>query len=244
VKRSTIPWFVGATLAASLTLGCSKKEDVIIAAADQVQVSDADIDRDPMALLPGSAVGLIHVDAPAMFASEFGQHLQQLAQSRMPLPPSAGFVPTRDLTALYIGLYSMQGADGRGGRHRHFQPAGHRAGRGRHDPHAARRAAGEDDVRAPHPVRVAQRRVRVLTAHTALFGDETGIRRALDRLSEGRAHHDSPPWVDQLFATANAPTAGAFDLTAGASAEAAAKNFPFLHGLKTAKVVGNFQSPG
>jgi hypothetical protein len=244
VNRSTIFWFVGATLVSSLGYGCSKKEDVIIAAADQVQVTDADIDRDPLALLPGSAIGLVHVDAPAMFASEFGQHLQQLAQSRMPLPASAGFVPTRDLTALYIGLYSMQGADVAA------------VATGTFNPQAIEQAAdgttltplGAPLVKttyARHTLYVSRNvGFAVLTAHTALFGDETGIRRALDRLSEGRAHHDVPAWVDQLFATANAPTAGAFDLTTGGSAEAAAKNFPFLHGLKTAKLVGNFQPPG
>jgi hypothetical protein len=232
-----------AGVAASL-LGCAKKEDVIVAAADQVHVSDADIDRDPLSLLPGSAIGLIHVDAPALYASEFGQHLLQITQSRIPLPASAGFVPNRDLSALYIGLYSMQGADVAG------------VAIGTFDQQAIERAAdgttmtplGAPLVKTTYARRTlyVSRNIgfAVLTAHTALFGDETGIRRALDRLSDGRARHETPAWVDQLMATPNAATAGAFDFTSGALGEAAAKNFPFLKNLQTAKIVGNFQPPG
>lgn len=235
---------LGLVLAAALSVACSKKEDVIIAAADQVHVSDADIDRDPVALLPGSAIGIVHVDAPALFRSEFGQHLRQIAQARVPLPPSAGFEPTRDLAALYVGLYSMQGVDVAG------------VAIGTFDPQAIERAAdgttltplGAPLVKTTYARRTlyVSRNVGfvVLTPHTVLFGDETGIRRALDRLSDGRAQHETPAWVDQLLATPNAATAGAFDLTSGAPVEAATKNFPFLKGLKTAKVVGNFEPPG
>jgi hypothetical protein len=236
--------FLACALTVVTALGCSKKPDVVVAAADQVHVSDADIDRDPVALLPGSAIGLIHVDAPALYASEFGQHLLQLTQARIPLPASAGFVPTRDLSALYIGIYSMQGADVAG------------VAVGTFDQQAIERAADGTTVTplgAPLVKTTYARRTlyvsrnigfAVLTAHTALFGDETGIRRALDRLSDGRATHETPAWVDQLLATPNAATAGAFDFTSGAIGEATSKNLPFLKGLQTAKVVGNFQPPG
>jgi hypothetical protein len=236
--------FLLVACSAALALSCSKTEDTVIAAADQVHVTDADIDRDPIALLPGSAIGIVHVDAPALFRSEFGQRLNSLAQSRMPLPPSAGFEPSRDLSALFIGIYSMQGADVAA------------VATGTFDPQAIERAAdgttmtplGAPLVKTTYARRTmyVSRNVGfvVLTPHTALFGDETGIRRALDRLSEGRARHETPEWVDQLIATPNAATAGAFDFTGGATAEAAAKNLPFLHNLRTAKVVGNFQPPG
>jgi hypothetical protein len=229
---------------ALLALSCSKQEDTVVAAADQVQITDADIDRDPIALLPGGAIGIVHVDAPALFQSEFGQRLRSIAQSRMPLPPSAGFEPSRDLSALYVGIYSMQGADVAA------------VATGTFNPQAIEQAAdgttmtplGAPLVKTTYARRTlyVSRNVgfAVLTPRTALFGNETGIRRALDRLAEGRARHETPAWVDQLMATPNAPTAGAFDFTGGASAEAAAKNLPFLRGLRTAKVVGNFQPPG
>lgn len=231
-------------MSAVLALSCSKQEDVVIAAADQVHVTDADIDRDPLALLPGSAIGIVHVDTPAYFRSQFGQHLQQIAQSRLPLPPSANFDPARDLTALYVGVYSMQGADVVG------------VAIGTFDPAAIERAAdgttatplGAPLVKTTYARRslYVSRNVgfSILTPHTALFGDETGIRRALDRLSEGRAKHETAPWVDQLIATPNAATAGAFDFTSGAPAQAAVANLPFMKNLRTAKILGNFESPG
>ncbi|HVW28920.1 MAG TPA: hypothetical protein VHC69_26330 [Polyangiaceae bacterium] len=238
------PAWVAVAMAGLAAVACSKKEDVVVAAADQVHVTDADIDRDPVALLPGAAIGVVHVDAPAYFGSGFGQQVQQLAQARLPLPPSANFVPQRDLSGLYVGLYSMEGANVAG------------VATGTFDTAAIERAAdgttmtplGAPLVKTTYARRTlyVSRNVgfAVLTAHTALFGDETGIRRALDRLSEGRAKHETAAWVDQLLATPNAATAGAFDFTQGAQIGAVVKNFPFMQNVQTAKIVGNFQPPG
>jgi len=84
----------------------------------------------------------------------------------------------------------------------------------------------------------------VLTEHTVLLGDETGIRRSLDRLMEGRAHHDVPKWVDGVLATNNASIAAAFDFAGQAPAGAIVRQLPFLQGIRTARVLGNFQPPG
>jgi len=84
----------------------------------------------------------------------------------------------------------------------------------------------------------------VLTEHTVLLGDETGIRRALDRLSEGRVQHDTPGWVDDVLRTPNAAAAAAFNFVGQPPAEAAMKGFSFLQGMRTARVLGNFQPPG
>src|SRR6185369_16970153 len=112
---------------------------------------------------------------------------------------------------LYIGLYSMSGADVAG------------VAIGRFNPQAIDQAAdgvtqtplGAPLVKTTYAKQTlyVSRNVgfAVLTPRTALFGDETGIRRALDRLSEGRASHDVPKWEDSVLATPNAPIAGAFD---------------------------------
>jgi hypothetical protein len=227
-----------------LALGCSKKEDVVVAAADRVQITAADIDRDPVALLPNGAIGVVHVDAPVMFQSAFGQRLAALAASRVPVPPGAGFEPTRDLGALFIGLYSMSGADFAG------------VATGNFHPDAIERAAdgttvtplGAPLVKTTYAKRTlyVSRNVgfAVLTEHTVLFGNETGIRRALDRLSEGRAAHDVAKWMDDVLKTANAPLAGAFDFQGQAPVAAGVKSVAFLQGIKTARIVGNFQPPG
>jgi hypothetical protein len=236
---------LGVVLGLASCLGaCSKKPDVIIAVADQVHITDADIDRDPVALLPSGAIGVAKVDAPSLFRSPFGQRMAELAASRMPLPPGAGFDPTRDLGTLFVGLYSMQGADVAA------------VATGTFHPDAIERAAdgttmtplGAPLVKTSYARRTlyVSRNVgfAVLTEHTVLLGDETGIRRALDRLSEGRAHHDLPPWVDDVLRTPNAPIAAAFDFVGQAPAEALVKNLAFLRGIRTARGVGNLLPPG
>jgi hypothetical protein len=231
-------------LALSALAGCSKKQDTVVEAADRVTVTAADIDGDPLALLPGGAIGITRVDAPALFASEFGQRLEQLVNARVPLPPSAGFVPRRDLSALYIGLYSMQGADSVTVATGTFQPdAIERAMDG-----TTMTPLGAPLVKTAYSGRTlyVSRNVGfvVLTPRTVLVGNETGIRRALDRLSEGRAHHDLPKWMDSVLGTDNAAIASVFDFVGQAPAEALVRSAPFLRGLKTARVLGNFQPPG
>jgi hypothetical protein len=84
----------------------------------------------------------------------------------------------------------------------------------------------------------------VLTDHTVLLGDETGIRRSLDRLTEGRAHHEVPKWVDAVLATDNASIAAAFDFGGQTPTGVIVQQLPFLRGVRTARVLGNFQPPG
>jgi len=231
-------------LAGALALACGKKEDVVVAQADRVQITAADVDRDPIALLPPSAIGIVRLDAPSLYRSSVGQRLDALSKARMPLPPSAGFEPTRDLTTLYVGLYSMSGADVAG------------VATGTFNPQAIEQAAdgttmtplGAPLVRTTYAKQTlyVSRNVgfTVLTPHTALFGDETGIRRALDRLSEGRASHEVPKWVDDVLATPNAAMVGAFNMVGQAPVQGVARNLPFLTGLQTARIVGNFEPPG
>jgi hypothetical protein len=105
-----IRWLVFVVVA-WLAVACSKKEEIIVESADGAELSAAQIDQDPLALLPSGAIGVFRVDAPQLFASEFGQRMNRLVSARVPVPPSAGFDPARDLSVLHIGLYSMQGAD-------------------------------------------------------------------------------------------------------------------------------------
>lgn len=238
---------LGAALALTLGVsagGCAKKEDVVVAAADRVTITAADIDRDPVALLPSGAIGIVHVDAPALFQSTFGQRLAQLAASRVPVPPSAGFEPTRDVGALFIGLYSMSGADFAGVATGNFHPdAIEQAADG-----TTMTPLGAPLVKTTYAKRTlyVSRNVgfSVLTEHTVIFGNETGIRRALDRLTEGRASHDIAKWMDEVLKTPNAPLAGAFDFQGQAPVAAGVKSVAFLQGIKSARVVGNFEPPG
>ena len=82
-----------ALVCAPCLVACSKQSDVVVKTGQDKAFTDADIDRDPLALLPGGAIALSHVDAQQMFASRFGEKLLGLLTSQMPLPASAGFEP-------------------------------------------------------------------------------------------------------------------------------------------------------
>ena len=240
MPRGIAPWLVAAVL-----LGCSHTPDVIVQTGAGQEASVVDIDKEPLALLPGGAVGVASIDATALVASPFGTRLLSLLNLRLPVPPSAGFDPAHDLTRLYFGLYSMQGADLSG------------VALGKFDK-AKIEAAVNGVEKTPQGVPIAKRRYAgrtlytasgfgfcLLTDRTALFGNDTGIRRALDRVREGRVRRQTRPWMDKLLDDEKAaPIVAGADLRAQAIPEAASNNLKFLSGLETLAFVGNFKAPG
>ena len=226
-------------------LGCSHSEDVIVQSSAGKEASAVDLDREPLALLPGGVVGIASVDAKQLVASPFGGRLLSLLNQRLPVPPSAGFDPARDLTRLYLGLYSMQGADLSGVAIGNFD-------------RARIEAAVNGVERTPQGVPIAKRQYAgrtlytaagfgfcLLSDHTAFFGNDTGIRRALDRVREGRVRRQTLPWMDKLLnSESQAPIVAGADLRAQALPEAASRNLAFLKGLETLAFVGNFADPG
>jgi hypothetical protein len=84
----------------------------------------------------------------------------------------------------------------------------------------------------------------ILTSRTVLSGNETGIRRALDRLRYSKLERSMPKWMTDLVSTRNAAFAVAGDFSGQGAVEAAAPQMPFLAGLRYVRVVGNFQPPG
>jgi hypothetical protein len=225
--------------------GCSHSEDVIVQTGAGKEVSAVDIDREPLALLPGGVVGIASLDATQLVGSPFGGRLLALLNQRLPVPPSAGFDPARDLQRLYLGLYSMQGADLSGVALGNFDKA-------------KIEAAVNGVERTPQGVPIAKRQYAgrtlytaagfgfcLLSDHTALFGNDTGIRRALDRVREGRVRRQTLPWMDKLLdSEKTAPIVAGADLRAQAIPEAASRNLAFLNGLQTMAFVGNFKEPG
>ncbi|HEY4105648.1 MAG TPA: hypothetical protein VGM44_17235, partial [Polyangiaceae bacterium] len=195
-------------------------------------------------LLPGGVVGIASVDSKTLLASQFGAKIQVILQQRLPVPPAAGFEPARDLAHLYLGFYSMQGADMSG------------VATGTFDKARIEAAVSAVD-RTPQGVPIAKRTYAgrmlftaggfgfcMLTDRTALFGNDTGIRRALDRIHEGRVRAQTPPWIDKLMQAQSAPIVAGADLRAQPIPDAAASNLGFLNGLETMAFVGNFADPG
>jgi hypothetical protein len=162
----------------------------------------------------------------------------------MPLPPAAGFDPKRDLEALWIGLYSMQGADVAG------------VAIGKFDRQKIE-AAADGTQKTPLGVPVSKTTYSgralyvagdtgftVLTSRVALFGNDVGVRRAIDRIEEVRAKKQLPKYMTELLATPNAPLVIGGDLTSNPVPAAAREELSFTEGLETVAVLGNFEDPG
>lgn len=229
---------------AALAFGCAKKQEVVSQTAADKALSARQIDDDPLALLPGGAIGAFYIDTQKLFASELGKKLLAMARASAPMPQSAGFDPERDLKSMYIGSYSMQGADvaavltGTFDRDKIEKTA----------ESTDQTALGAPVVKSTYAGRTlyTSRNVGfvVLTERTVLAGNETGIRRTLDRIKEGRAKRELPDWMSKLLLTKGASAAGGVDLRSQAVTDAARAQLPFLNDLETARMLGNFEPPG
>lgn len=225
-------------------LGCPKSEDVIVHTGHGKEKTAVQIDSDPLALLPSGAITLGVLDAQALFASQFGDKLLEVSRRRAPVPEAAGFDPKRDLTKVYFGVYSMQGADFAGVAVGSFDPK-------------KIEAAADGVQKTPLGVPVTKTTYAgralytaesvgfsVLTSRTALFGNQTGIRRALDRIKEGTAKRELPGWAGPVLTQAKAPFAFGSNLKENPVPNALRSKLPFLNGVETLAVIGNFAPPG
>jgi len=84
----------------------------------------------------------------------------------------------------------------------------------------------------------------VVTKHTVIAGNETGIRRCLDRIRDKRVRRDISEWMVQLLENPKASIVAAADLSSQPEAAGAVQQLPFLQGLKIARMLGNFEAPG
>jgi hypothetical protein len=225
-------------------LACSHHDDVIVKTGADKELTGSQIDAEPAALLPGGAVSVLVLDANALYNSAFGDKVRQVVEKRLPLPPSAGFEPRRDLTQAWLGFYSMQGADMAGVALGSFD---------RDKIEAAADGAQPTPLGAPLVKTTYAGRslytagtvgFSVLTPKTALIGNDTGMRRALDRIAEGRVKNQLPPYMTKLLTGTKAPIVYGGDFTSSPMPDAARPELAFLTGLQTAAVLGNFEPPG
>ena len=235
------PWFL--LLLAVVAGACSKKETIVTPVVAQRPLTAADIDADPLAVLPSGFIGLLRAEIPAVAKSSLGPTVLALANKLAPLPPTSGFVPERDLDRLVLGLYSMQGADVAG------------LAIGRFNPEAIKNAANTTPttaqgtlVQSPYAgyllYTVHNVGFCVLSSRTILIGNETGIRRSLDRIHDGRAVHQMPDWTSTLLDPARAPLAFGADLKSSVLPVGLTQQVPFLADLNALRVLGNFEAPG
>jgi len=205
------------------------------------------IDEDPVALLPGAAVAAAHVDARAVYdGGSVGGALAKLSEQYVPIGQEAGFVPSRDVDEVWVGVYSTQGAD---------------VGavlRGRFDAKKIEEAArtkvatrgGAPIVASPYGAytvyTVSNVGFTVLTERTALVGTDAGMRRILDRLRDKRAQRDVAPWIAQVLDSKGSAASVALDVETNPAAATGLTQvpLPMVRGLKKGKLLARLEPQG
>lgn len=235
---------LGVSATACGGLGCGGGRDVILRTAAGQEATAEDIDREPLWLLPPGGVGWLHLEVGPSASSVLGKYVLADLQARFPLPEGAGFVFERDVARFSLASYSMQGFDFAGVATGRFDVARIEAasseykGGGFAPPLVKSQYAGRSLFTAASVGFV------ILTPQTALFGNETGIRRCLDRIAESRVADDLPPWVKELLMTPNAAFSIGADLQANPLTASLAGRISALRGATTARALGNFDPPG
>jgi hypothetical protein len=84
----------------------------------------------------------------------------------------------------------------------------------------------------------------LLTPRTILSGNETGMRRALDRLRYGKLEPSLAPWMLELLGEQDAAFVMLGDLSSQGVVSAFGDRMPFVKDLTLLRVLGNFQPPG
>lgn len=243
-RRSFMLGWGGAALWACGVVACGAGSDVILRTASGHEATAEDIDREPLWLLPPGGVGWLHLEVPRAAGSELGKYLLADLQARFPLPPAAGFVFERDVARFSLTSYSMQGFDFAGVASGRFDADRIEAAAAEHQGGGVAPALVKSQYAGRSLFTAASVGFVILTPRTALFGNETGIRRCLDRIAESRVADELPPWVKELLVAPNAAFSVGVDLEASPLTATLAGRFTALRGASTARGLGNFDPPG
>jgi hypothetical protein len=213
-------------------------------------VTPESLEKDPLALFPGGALGMFSVDLRAFYASQSaGPIAAQVAEKYFPIGSEAGFSAARDLDRVTGGIYSMQGADVLATLIGRFDEA-----------KLAAAAQAKTQTRLGMPVvattyasrtlyTVSDVGFTIVSPHLVLAGTKTTIKRALDRMRDARLAHDAPAWMLQTIQTPAAAAALALNLDAtkgGIPLASLMGGFPLkgTDGMTALRLLGNFQAPG
>jgi hypothetical protein len=224
--------------------GCGGGRDVILRTAAGKEATAEDIDREPLWLLPPGGVGWLHVEVAPTASSELGKYVLTDLQARFPLPEAAGFIFERDVARFSLASYSMQGFDFAGVATGRFDAARIEAAASEYKGGSLAPPLVKSQYAGRSLFTAASVGFVIVTPQTALFGNETGIRRCLDRIAESRVADDLPPWVKELLMTPNAAFSIGADLQASPLTAALAGRLSALRGATTARALGNFDPAG
>jgi hypothetical protein len=208
------------------------------------------IDADPMALLPGGMVALGDLDARAFYASgSLGAQVAALTESVLPLGHEVGFSALTDVDRVYVAFYAGAAIDGVAILSGRFDAAKMQAA-------VASHATGRSGLPwsvAPYAghtlYSTANMAFAPLTDHTLAAGNESAVRRVLERLAQPGPRPNGPraipDWMVKTVETPGSSFALAADLGAVPPAAFQGWSLPgALAGLSKAAVLGDFHPPG
>ena len=202
-----------------------------------------DIDADPVALLPGSAVIVANIDARAVFGnSAVGPELAAIAQKLVPLAESAGFDGSRDIDRILVASFATGGVDLAAVLSGRFDSAKMAAATS--GPNGAPILRGLYAGRARYAVGSVQ--YALLTSKTLVAGTAEGLRRVLDRVQSGVLDRSLSPWMVDAIETKGSAIAAAADFQTQpiASATVGSVHLGWLDGLRLARLAADFEAPG
>ncbi|MEY2932568.1 MAG: hypothetical protein RL033_3317, partial [Pseudomonadota bacterium] len=229
---------------ALLNPACGSGPEVILRTAAGAKVTAADVDRNPLQLLPPGSIAWFHLDVANSAQSELGQHVLTDLEARFPLPADSGFSFRRDVRELDVATYSIQGLDFAGVALGSFDPAKIAAASLEQRGGALAPGLIKSEYAGRTLFTAQNVGFTILTPHTALFGNEIGMRRCLDRISDGRVADELPGWVKELMTSPNAAFAFGGDLSGNAVTATLPRRFALLEGASQLRAVGNFTEPG
>ncbi|WP_394839758.1 hypothetical protein LVJ94_22995 [Pendulispora rubella] len=236
-----------ATFLAAGLVACGGESENSVAPQTPADVKPEQIDADPLALLPGSAIAVTNVDARAFYASAtLGPQLARITERLLPIGEEAGFRPSRDVDRIVLGSYAMQGVDVAAVVTGRFDEQKLDDMAKKNTPAKGGGQIVESTYAGRTLFTLNNIGMCVLTSHTLLAGTETGIRRALDRIKEGRVKRSIPEWMITTIETQGAEGAVAADFAAQnlANLSAGPLRLDWLKGLQKVRVIGNFKEPG
>jgi hypothetical protein len=226
-------------MAATLAWGCGGK------GANAAQEHRLDIDADPLALLPGSAVVVAKLDARAIADSgAVGNEIAGMAEKLLPVAEEAGFRPSRDVDRVTVANYATGGVDFAAVLSGRFDVAKISAAVRATDGRAI--VPGVYGGRTTYTAGAVQ--YVVLTSRTVVSGTAEAVRRVIDRIQSGPLQRAMAPWVAETLETKDADVAVVADLQSQpvmvAGGAVGAMALGWAKGLRVARIIANFEPPG
>jgi hypothetical protein len=221
--------------------GCGgKKEDA------KAPTAESNMD-DALALLPGSAIAVGTVDARAFFGSKaFGAELAKLVEKYLPIGQEAGFQASRDVDRVTFASYSYQGIDAAAIIVGKFDEAKIKQVALQHTPTKSGGMLVASQYAGRDVYTVNNVGFTILSPTKAIAGTESGIRRVLERIKDGRVKRDIAKWMIETVETPGAVAAVAGDFATQPIPAEAMRQVPvaFVQTAKAVRVLLTFKEPG